>query len=93
MGFVMNHHQLELAATAFTFAGSALLAWKELFPVTMAYFERGAEKRKALKTGSTVKIENQQDTSFKEAKRSQWLSRPGFLLMMLGFLLDFFAKW
>jgi hypothetical protein len=90
----MNQHQIELWATALTFLGSALLAWKELSPVAHVYFELGKAKLERLKNrGSSVQMPSSASLLMDEAKRFQWLTRPGFLLMTVGFLLDFLAKW
>jgi hypothetical protein len=90
----MDHHKMELWATALTFSGSALLAVDVLSPVSRVYWNKGAEKLATVRAKLGGKAPAARPRiALDDAKRSQWLARPGFLLMTLGFFLDFLAKW
>lgn len=96
-------HTVELLSSILTFAGAALLAGDALFVERRIRAESGARRyQQALKSKNAANVlkDEKGNPLHSETALSLWLAREtlhwnwcGFVLMAIGFVLDFVSKW
>ncbi|HXM60311.1 MAG TPA: hypothetical protein VN950_05610 [Terriglobales bacterium] len=91
--------KLELCGSILTFLGGALLVIDTFSPVRELLLKGGKEKWVWLRTrlglpsaGATIEPPANDAEALRHATRSQRVTRAGFGLITLGFLLDLVAK-